>query len=84
MRNEADSLPEGYNQYLSDYKAAKQLGLAFYITAEIPSERVVAGSILVVGDDTTHGLYFNAKLEEGEKYKLFIRAMTQLDGVSFQ
>ena len=40
-------------------------------------------TIFIVGDNTIHGIYLNAQLEEGHQYKIFLRAMTGVDGVSF-
>ena len=35
-----------------------------------------------IGDDTTHGGFFNKPLERGEEYVIFQRALTQDNGVS--
>ena len=81
MENDVATLPDDYENKLYNVTKAEQLGLPFYITAEIPGKNVTAKSSFSVGDGTTRGSYLNARLREGKQYKVFYRAMTDWKGV---
>ena len=57
--------------------------IAFYITVEIPAANVTNKTEISVGDGGIREEYINAKLEEGKQYKLFVRAVTRIDGASY-
>ena len=77
----AEKLPDDYDSKLKDN--ANKDNLNFYITAEIDNDPVHEKSWeFTVGDDRENGTYVNKRLERGEKYIVFQRAVTHDKDVS--
>ena len=83
VEDEATTLPENYENKLNNVAKAEALGLPFYVSAEIPEKNVTSNTKFVVGDETIHGSYLNARLKGGTKYSVFVRTITVYKGVRY-
>ena len=61
-----------------DYLRAMKNGYHYYITAELPEQRITQP--FTVGDNKTYGGYYNAPLVTGNTYEIYIRAISVADG----
>ena len=83
VKHKGDTLPDDYEKNAHGVNDAEKAGLDFYITAEIPAKDVLTETSFTVGDNEMYGSYLNAKLKEEKLYKIYMRAMTNVDGVSY-
>ena len=76
----AEVLPDDYGQRLKSTSEAK---LNFYIAAEIKNDPVKEKSWdFTVGDEKDYEVYVNKKLEKGEVFIVYQRAITRHKNVS--
>ena len=74
-KRETDSLPAE----IHNYKVAKQNGERFYIAAWLEGSQLP--QVFVLGDGKLYGGYHNAPLQPETKYTLYVRGVTEADGV---
>ena len=74
-KREADCVPDD----ISSYKEAGANGDPFYIAAQFKRGELLAEFIL--GDGKIYGGFENAPLEPEARYKVYLRGITQFDGV---
>lgn len=65
---------------LSDYHTAMRLGDLCYIAAEMLI--IHQETMFIVGDNKTHGGYYNAPLKLEEDYQIWFGLVVTVDGVS--
>ena len=63
------------------YKEALANGGQYYIAARFERDKEQVPRKFVLGDGETYGGYKNAPLEPMTKYKLYVRAATEVNGV---
>ena len=63
------------------YKEALANGDQYYIAARFERDKEQVPRKFVLGDGETYGGYKNAPLEPMTKYKLYVRAATEVNGV---
>ena len=71
------SLPE----IILDYKEAMANGDQYYISARFERDKEQVPRKFVLGDGEIYGCYRNAPLEPMTKYKVYVRAATEVNGV---
>lgn len=80
-RSPAESTPCGLPpSKLGSYSQARSVGQGCYITAEI--SKVEKETEFVVGDNKTYGGYYNAPLQKGQSYDVWVGLVVTVDGVS--
>ena len=77
-KRETTSLPDD----IFGYKEAKANGDKYYIAARFERGTLDSPREFVLGDGKTYGGYQNAPLEPDTKYKAYVRAATEVNGVS--
>ena len=63
------------------YKEALANGDQYYIAARFERDKEQVPRKFVLGDGLTYGGYKNAPLEPKTKYKVYVRAATEVNGV---
>ena len=76
-KRSTSSLPET----ILDYKEAMANGDRYYIAARFKRDKEQVPRKFVLGDGEIYGGYKNAPLEPMTKYKVYVRAATDVDGV---
>ena len=76
-KRSTSSLPET----IPGYKEAMANGDQYYIAARFERDKEQVPRKFVLGDGETYGGYKNAPLEPMTKYKLYVRAATEVNGV---
>ena len=76
-KRSTSSLPET----ILDYKEAMANGDRYYIAARFERDKEQVPRKFVLGDGEIYGGYKNAPLEPMTKYKVYVRAATDVDGV---
>ena len=80
--NEEERMPKDSKNNLKSFDEAAAENINFYIAFEIPAENVTVDSRFTVGDGKKYGSYLNAKLQEGKRYIVFVRAVSEEKKVS--
>ena len=76
-KRSTSSLPET----IRDYNEAMANGDRYYIAARFEREKEQVPKKFVLGDGEIYGGYKNAPLEPMTKYKVYVRAATEVNGV---
>ena len=76
-KRSTSSLPET----IPGYKEAMASGDQYYIAARFERDKEQVPRQFVLGDGETYGGYKNAPLEPMTKYKVYVRAATEVNGV---
>jgi len=76
-KRSTSSLPET----ILDYNEAMANGDRHYIAARFDRDKEQVPRKFVLGDGETYGGYKNAPLEPMTKYKVYVRAATEVNGV---
>ena len=76
-KRSTSSLPET----ILGYKEAMASGDQYYIAARFERDKEQVPRRFVLGDGETYGGYNNAPLEPMTKYKVYVRAATEVNGV---
>ena len=76
-RSTFDPLPE----IILDYKGAMASRNRYYIAAKFNRDKEQVPRKFVLGDGEIYGGYNNAPLEPMTKYKMYVRAATEVNGV---
>ena len=66
---------------VTNYKEARRKGENLYMAARLSRDALSTSKVFVLGDGKTYGGYENVQLEPGTSYKVYIRGVTEDNGV---
>ena len=76
-KRQTPTLPDN----VTNYQEARRKGEKFYMAASLSRDSLSTSKVFVLGDGKTYGGYENVQLEPGTRYKAYIRAVTEDNGV---
>ena len=76
-KRETSTLPDN----VTNYKEATRKGENLYMAARLSRDALNTSKVFVLGDGKTYGGYENVQLQPGRSYKVYIRGVTEDNGV---
>ncbi|XP_014663978.1 PREDICTED: receptor-type tyrosine-protein phosphatase kappa-like [Priapulus caudatus] len=68
------------SRLLPDFNASKALNTSYYVAAQLPPESIAVDTQFVVGDGKTYDAFWNAALENGQSYMIYMGIGSNFSG----